>query len=326
MRIIPAYAGSTSSLLPGFFAEGDHPRIRGEHLDSENLTTITPGSSPHTRGAQTPRNARPSRSGIIPAYAGSTQATLRWRHSRPDHPRIRGEHQPSDNRRRTLAGSSPHTRGARRHRHPRRGRRGIIPAYAGSTRGSARRAHRTGDHPRIRGEHGDAIDGVGDEDGSSPHTRGARFSRDTDTPAIGIIPAYAGSTGRRPRRGRSGRDHPRIRGEHRRAGQPGALDRGSSPHTRGAHAALDVEGLAARIIPAYAGSTFRQRILVGTGQDHPRIRGEHEPDAVRLVGSSGSSPHTRGAPADRLGGHQDGRIIPAYAGSTRGVDGGPGVV
>ena len=30
----------------------------------------------------------------------------------------------------------------------------------------------------------------------------------------------------------------------------------------------------------------------------------------------GSSPHTRGALADRVGGHQAGRIIPAYAGST----------
>ena len=236
---------------------------------------------------------------IIPAYAGSTtcRAANRCR----------------------LIGSSPHTRGAlpssripdgAREDHPRiRGEHlsdlpgehdgpGIIPAYAGSTprpsragapfsgssphtRGAPARAsstgHATRDHPRIRGEHSRAV-----------------FD---DRPAVGIIPAYAGSTkyalsrsrpsaGSSPhtrgapptsrRRTRPRRDHPRIRGEH--PGNPLA------------------EVVGAGIIPAYAGST------------HTSMYGSE--------GNSGSSPHTRGAREAPSWQTTDTRIIPAYAGST----------
>ena len=51
-----------------------------------------------------------------------------------------------------------------------------------------------------------------------------------------------------------------------------------------------------RIIPAYAGSTL-------------------EPDCNPRC-AHGSSPHTRGAPAEASGEDRDDRIIPAYAGST----------
>ena len=50
------------------------------------------------------------------------------------------------------------------------------------------------DHPRIRGEH-DGRDGVlGDDPGSSPHTRGALKQEMPSEFAKRIIPAYAGST------------------------------------------------------------------------------------------------------------------------------------
>ena len=216
----------------------DHPRIRGEHphghYGQRPVPGIIPayagstdgldlsegyraGSSPHTRGAPP---ARPS----APAPAG-------------DHPRIRGEHvpvppPPRPGRRiipayagstavstwysKSLAGSSPHTRGARtptrrpptsRRDHPRiRGEHlklqavvehnnGIIPAYAGSTF--------------------DSLSCISTLEGSSPHTRGARRPlvlrhhgvgdhprirgeheepRDLLHALVGIIPAYAGST------------------------------------------------------------------------------------------------------------------------------------
>ena len=174
-------------------------------------------------------------------------------------------------------GSSPHTRGARLRRGLRAARQGIIPAYAGSTVSL--------DVCRLM------------VPGSSPHTRGAPASK---TPRCG-----------------SGRDHPRIRGEHQRA----------YPSPRGQ----------ARIIPAYAGSTDPSEAQVvrligssphtrgaltragaasGSGGDHPRIRGEHRvenistceklgiipayagstPSALmRSRGLMGSSPHTRGA-------------------------------
>ena len=70
-------------------------------------------------------------------------------------------------------GSSPHARGALRRQRGGVLRDGIIPACAGSTRGPVRGRDAEGDHPRMRGEHGDG--GVVDDavEGSSPHARGA---------------------------------------------------------------------------------------------------------------------------------------------------------
>ena len=92
-------------------------------------------------------------------------------------------------------------------------------------------------------------------------------------------------------------DHPRIRGEHEYLG----VDRDDH----------------AGIIPAYAGSTLTRSMSSWQASDHPRIRGEHCWLMVPLSIHFGSSPHTRGAlPRDLQGGRR-GRIIPAYAGSTR---------
>ena len=202
------------------------------------VVASTRGSSPHTRGAPSVVRIRPV--------------------SRVDHPRIRGEHAVRWQLRRrevgvipayagstraesfapeALGGSSPHTRGA------------LMSNNAASVAAK--------DHPRIRGEHSaerhvpavlpgiipayagstdDDIARCGDSMGSSPHTRGAPvrdevgYERRWDHPRIrgehrrirrvsrwgdGIIPAYAGST------------HWRLKGH--------AKDKGSSPHTRGAH-------------------------------------------------------------------------------------------
>ena len=53
-RIIPAYAGSTARKGGARAWCGDHPRIRGEHLEVFRVAS--------------------RRHGIIPAYAGSTIA------------------------------------------------------------------------------------------------------------------------------------------------------------------------------------------------------------------------------------------------------------
>ena len=133
----------------------DHPRIRGEHLS--NILPALPkagssphtrgalgheclegmffaGSSPHTRGAPRPCGAGRRRSGIIPAYAGSTSTHffLFWSYS--DHPRIRGEHRLDRLWVDDAGGSSPHTRGAPILSVVSGRWTGIIPAYAGSTR------------------------------------------------------------------------------------------------------------------------------------------------------------------------------------------------
>ena len=111
-RIIPAYAGSTGQGALGGAVPGDHPRIRGEHWRPRRSRRFGRGSSPHTRGAHERRRRRPQRSGIIPAYAGSTCSCRSSPKSWGDHPRIRGEHLQIAWEVIKLVGSSPHTRGA----------------------------------------------------------------------------------------------------------------------------------------------------------------------------------------------------------------------
>ena len=110
--IIPAYAGSTAMTSANITIQGDHPRIRGEHVSATWPPDPSRGSSPHTRGALIIFRSIAAFEGIIPAYAGSTLHRRRLHRPRQDHPRIRGEHPCL--RARTIAtlGSSPHTRGA----------------------------------------------------------------------------------------------------------------------------------------------------------------------------------------------------------------------
>ena len=193
-RIIPAYAGSTP-----IAAKPDN---------------LVMGSSPHTRGA--PRSLSPSPVGsrIIPAYAGSTSTPAPPTVSPRDHPRIRGEHAALASQAHSIAGSSPHTRGAPVRRHPAGGAQRIIPAYAGSTRAPSCGAVSKRDHPRIRGEHSPQRLQAHEIGGSSPHTRGAQLRVCLVIEVPRIIPAYAGSTMAVTGSLARMRDHPRIRGEH----------------------------------------------------------------------------------------------------------------
>ena len=275
LGIIPAYAGSTKLTIAGLDGKSDHPRIRGEHPLLCRAVLKVIGSSPHTRGAlrHTPSSKTWIR--IIPAYAGSTTALASQAHSIADHPRIRGEHHHPIPRVSLMNGSSPHTRGAPqfRRRPPRRA--GIIPAYAGSTGSSSTQGLSVRDHPRIRGEHHLQTWKGWSGNGSSPHTRGAPRYVDPSTGMSRIIPAYAGSTGDIRFATLAGKDHPRIRGEHRARSTSTAPETGSSPHTRGAHPSMNPSMSHPRIIPAYAGSTTSCSGETMRDGDHPRIRGEH---------------------------------------------------
>ena len=193
----------------------------------------------------------------------------------------------------------------------------IIPAYAGSTGLAGAGRLGSWDHPRIRGEHFPTPGGTGPCQGSSPHTRGAPDRGGQVFWVVGIIPAYAGSTANSNKGIFLNPDHPRIRGEHRRRRHERLPTRGSSPHTRGAPTGTRTATRPSRIIPAYAGSTWRRTGRRPRTRDHPRIRGEHCRTNRMLSCSMGSSPHTRGAPPLLMPSHKPLIIIPAYAGSTR---------
>ena len=172
-----------------------------------------------------------------------------------DHPRIRGEHRSRSDLHVYHLGSSPHTRGAPALLRASLPRPGIIPAYAGSTGASTGFSASSGDHPRIRGEHGLTVRLSTAGPGSSPHTRGALLSRQWGAVLPGIIPAYAGSTAAEIMEHLCTQDHPRIRGEHGLATLAHLRVLGSSPHTRGALHASQCIRSPSGIIPAYAGST-----------------------------------------------------------------------
>ena len=152
-RLIPAYAGSTNSPVASGGGVAAHPRLRGEHPSTSNSGVVCWGSSPLTRGARDyPLGDRkPDR--LIPAYAGSTNATLRPAWGCWAHPRLRGEHYFRLYGAVRHRGSSPLTRGARHGRARYRLERGLIPAYAGSTEHPTECANHDVAHPRLRGEH-----------------------------------------------------------------------------------------------------------------------------------------------------------------------------
>ena len=209
--------------------------MRGEHVRTAWRRLGNRGSSPHARG--TPRGRLESRGpvGIIPACAGNT----RWASGIPrrcrDHPRMRGEHKFEACVRIGVEGSSPHARGTRPPVRVSIRPLGIIPACAGNTVRWRVRHVGLQDHPRMRGEHFNAVRSATSPQGSSPHARGTPQQRLRVGFGAGIIPACAGNTILCHYLSDFCRDHPRMRGEHFTDRQILAGDLGSSPHARGTH-------------------------------------------------------------------------------------------
>ena len=233
-RIIPALAGSTDRITGGRSTFSDHPRVGGEHTRWVVGISKGDGSSPRWRGARTLNPPPLSRARIIPALAGSTLQVARdWR-SRPDHPRVGGEHRAQRGNPRRSHGSSPRWRGARGLRESVALKNRIIPALAGSTCRPSYRPTRPPDHPRVGGEHVRPHIIRSGWSGSSPRWRGAHCSPTRRHHVERIIPALAGSTSSPPKRIRSRADHPRVGGEHIAAGDCARTHRGSSPRWRGA--------------------------------------------------------------------------------------------
>ena len=111
-RLIPDYAGSTSSCGSMIFSYSAHPRLRGEHSTELWQQGNKRGSSPTTRGARRPPSNYQRASRLIPDYAGSTSFYPEIPLSIPAHPRLRGEHDPVPATEALDEGSSPTTRGA----------------------------------------------------------------------------------------------------------------------------------------------------------------------------------------------------------------------
>ena len=162
LRIIPARAGFTGVFTLARALGWDHPRSRGVYAIVNEKEEPLEGSSPLARGLPG-LDCEIDRMGrIIPARAGFTKRPPRKPSSPRDHPRSRG-------------------------------------VYAQPASVPARRPHRRrSDHPRSRGVYGTGLTDSIPVCGSSPLARGLRSAPYVEAPLVGIIPARAGFTPRRP--------------------------------------------------------------------------------------------------------------------------------
>ena len=172
-------------------------------------------------------------------------------------------------------GSSPLTRGKRRPEGRGRVRRGLIPAHAGKTHHPDRVGDERWAHPRSRGENERPGDGHQVRTGSSPLTRGKPNKDEGIRLGYGLIPAHAGKTSDCMAWVRSGRAHPRSRGENFSRPNVTPLLPGSSPLTRGKRLRVPGSRTAGGLIPAHAGKTTAEGLLREYGGAHPRSRGEN---------------------------------------------------
>ncbi|EDN80076.1 hypothetical protein ACTODO_00512 [Schaalia dentiphila ATCC 17982] len=111
----------------------------------------------------------------------------------------------------------------------------LIPAHAGKTPSWWTRRGAPPAHPRSRGENGLTALLTIPLSGSSPLTRGKRYTDITGIQRAGLIPAHAGKTTINGRRT--------------------LVTEGSSPLTRGKQGARPVNQGHAGLIPAHAGKT-----------------------------------------------------------------------
>ena len=152
--------------------------------------------------------------------------------------------------------------------------------------------------------------------GSSPLTRGKLPRVSAGRTRHGLIPAHAGKTTRPSGTSRGPRAHPRSRGENWPTRTVMFTGTGSSPLTRGKQTIERWWRERPRLIPAHAGKTVMEVILVFPSAAHPRSRGENARAGRPPRSAGGSSPLTRGKPRTNASTGSLRRLIPAHAGKT----------
>ena len=157
-------------------------------------STSPTGTSPRTRGKLGVDRKIRSKRRNIPAHAGKTVSSAPKSAWKREHPRARGENRTTIGPASTSVGTSPRTRGKRKHRDTDKGNTGNIPAHAGKTPSKFWSSRVAREHPRARGENPGYIANHPDLGGTSPRTRGKRYSCGSSWFGKGNIPAHAGKT------------------------------------------------------------------------------------------------------------------------------------
>ena len=172
VRLIPARAGKTGTGSSSTARPRAHPRACGENIKEIVQTSIEPGSSPRVRGKRRHRRRDARNSGLIPARAGKTPATMFAVFREGAHPRACGENLPMDMVGEKSMGSSPRVRGKRHDLLGDEADVGLIPARAGKTTATPTAMRPSAAHPRACGENPSAVGSVMPSIGSSPRVRG----------------------------------------------------------------------------------------------------------------------------------------------------------
>ena len=192
--LIPALAGTTWRSPHGHGRPGAHPRAGGDDRRGCGWLWRLMGSSPRWRGRPRIQHTEHVRERLIPALAGTTDATRAGEYGAEAHPRAGGDDRDSRASTTSSAGSSPRWRGRQAGWGRERVRGGLIPALAGTTTVSRRARSRRGAHPRAGGDdRPDAFRGLCPH-GSSPRWRGRPSARQILRFPHGLIPALAGTT------------------------------------------------------------------------------------------------------------------------------------
>ena len=315
-RLIPAHAGKTGFRRRSRRWLTAHPRSRGENRRARAGLPLGPGSSPLTRGKPSTRGCSLLHLGLIPAHAGKTVEGEVWVWDRRAHPRSRGENSVRLSPGLRGRGSSPLTRGKPGASLATVLYVGLIPAHAGKTSSPQPRSWKRRAHPRSRGENVIVSVLADTKRGSSPLTRGKPGRDCVDRIGLRLIPAHAGKTQSRPRRGSRMAAHPRSRGENIVTGYTDMGNGGSSPLTRGKPSSCTLRPRTARLIPAHAGKTQRRAFRGLAAPAHPRSRGENGGVPATAPVPEGSSPLTRGKQPVEDDKKLAWGLIPAHAGKT----------
>ena len=173
---------------------------------------------------------------------------------------------------------------------------GLIPAHAGKTYRFPRSGSRPRAHPRSRGENIAQSRSYPGHCGSSPLTRGKRERCQPLETTVRLIPAHAGKTVKVSVLAETKKAHPRSRGENATG--------------------LPEPGTGHRLIPAHAGKTTVGTQANRAPRAHPRSRGENACASAPMFDTPGSSPLTRGKPANTRDERDGTGLIPAHAGKT----------
>ena len=254
--------------------------------------------------------------GLIPAWAGKTRPIRAMKPKSRAHPRVGGENDRGAHMAVAATGSSPRGRGKLVSSRQQGRVARLIPAWAGKTRCKSSKPTSATAHPRVGGENSPARADCSSVRGSSPRGRGKRLHQRHQLHDRWLIPAWAGKTSSASWRLTAWAAHPRVGGENVVQAWRFHRSLGSSPRGRGKpeNSAMGTE--LARLIPAWAGKTFRWYSGKLYTWAHPRVGGENINWVRTAHYTLGSSPRGRGKPIGRRRVHEASGLIPAWAGKT----------